>query len=53
MNYRRSLPAALALAALSTFAATAAGTLQTPEQFLGFASAPTTSWPGGTRSSTT
>jgi hypothetical protein len=36
MNLRRTLPAALALAALSTFAATAAGTLQTPEQFLGY-----------------
>jgi len=36
MNVRRTLPAALALAALSTFAATAAGPLQTPEQFLGY-----------------
>ncbi len=36
MNYRRTLPTALALAVLSTFAATAAGTLQTPEQFLGY-----------------
>jgi hypothetical protein len=35
MSYRRTLPIALALAILSTFIATAAGTLQTPEQFLG------------------
>ncbi len=35
MNYRRILPTAFAIAALSTFAATAAGPLQTPEQFLG------------------
>ncbi|HWF84757.1 MAG TPA: M14 metallopeptidase family protein [Vicinamibacterales bacterium] len=36
MNYRRTLPTAFAIAALSTFAATAAGPLQTPEQFLGY-----------------
>jgi len=36
MNYRRSLPTALALAVFSTFAATAAAPLQTPEQFLGY-----------------
>ncbi len=36
MNYRRILPTAFAIAALSTFAATAAGPLQTPEQFLGY-----------------
>jgi len=36
MIRRRTLLSALALACLSTFVATAAGTLQTPEQFLGF-----------------
>src|SRR3984893_15046227 len=35
MNCRRTLVPALALACLSTFIATAAGTLQSPEQFLG------------------
>ncbi len=36
MIRRRTLLPALALALMSTFVATAAGTLQTPEQFLGF-----------------
>src|SRR6266540_738032 len=36
MIRRRTLVPALALACLSTFIATAAGTLQSPEQFLGF-----------------
>ncbi len=36
MIRRRTLLSAFALACLSTFVATAAGTLQTPEQFLGF-----------------
>src|SRR5437763_2727598 len=36
MTRRRTLLSALGLALLSTFVATAAGTLQTPEQFLGF-----------------
>ena len=36
MIRRRTLLPALAIALLSTFVATAAGTLQTPEQFLGF-----------------
>ncbi|HEV2984909.1 MAG TPA: M14 family zinc carboxypeptidase, partial [Vicinamibacterales bacterium] len=35
MNRRRTLVPALGLACLSTFIATAAGTLQSPEQFLG------------------
>jgi hypothetical protein len=35
MIRRRTLMPALALACLSTFIATAAGTLQSPEQFLG------------------
>src|SRR4051812_23368922 len=36
MIRRRTLLPAFGLALLSTFVATAAGTLQTPEQFLGF-----------------
>jgi hypothetical protein len=36
MMIRRALPVALALAVMSTLVTTAAGTLQTPEQFLGF-----------------
>src|SRR5713226_9755048 len=35
MTFRRTLLPALALAAVSTFGATAAGSLQTPDQFLG------------------
>jgi hypothetical protein len=36
MLRRRTLPAALVLASVVTMAAAAAGTLQPPEQFLGF-----------------
>ena len=36
MMIRRALPVAFALAVMSTLVTTAAGTLQTPEQFLGF-----------------